>query len=278
MDFLPALVLLAVVGVLGLERVLADRPVWRRAVRWGWGLLLGFSVLFNVLVSVENYAYAACSLGTTLAQEGRVPEAIHVFEKALRIKPDCAEAHNNLGATLGQAGKLPEAIDQYEQALRIKPDDADAHNNLGNALAQAGKVDEAIDQYEQALRIKPDDAEAHNNLGNALMQAGKVDEAIGHYEQAIRISPDFAEVRYNLGLVLVQQGRVPEAVEQLVAGTERVDHDDLKVGSVKWRVVVPAIPKDDQLALQRFARAFSKTKNRLGRKRPRMDTVLDAAS
>ena len=60
-EFLPTLVLLAVVGILSLERALAptsesgqaDHPVWRRAVRWGWSLLLGFSVAFNLLVSVE---------------------------------------------------------------------------------------------------------------------------------------------------------------------------------------------------------------------------------
>ncbi|MGD1021105.1 MAG: hypothetical protein ABSA12_17510, partial [Verrucomicrobiia bacterium] len=36
-EFLPTLVLLAVVGILGLERTLADRPVWRRAARLIWG-------------------------------------------------------------------------------------------------------------------------------------------------------------------------------------------------------------------------------------------------
>ena len=66
MEFLPALVLLAVVGILGLERALAGQPVWRRAVRWGWGLLLGFSVAFNLLASVEHCAEAHYNLGTAL--------------------------------------------------------------------------------------------------------------------------------------------------------------------------------------------------------------------
>ena len=39
-DFCPALVLLAVVGILGLERALASRPAWRLAARGVWGLLL----------------------------------------------------------------------------------------------------------------------------------------------------------------------------------------------------------------------------------------------
>ena len=134
-DFLPALVLLAVVGILGLERALADRPVWRRAARWGWGLLLGFSVAFNLLVGVENYAYAGCALGTVLAEEGRrAGSDPHLRESA----PDQARLRRGArrsGERLAQAGRLPEAIAHYEQALRIKPDYAEAHNNLGIALA-----------------------------------------------------------------------------------------------------------------------------------------------
>ncbi len=138
-DFLPALVLLAVVGILALERALADRAVLRRAARCGWGLLLGFSVAFSVLASVDYYAHAGCSVATMLALKGRVPEAIRVFETVLRIEPDYAEAHNNLGLALAQTGKIEEAIAQYEQALRIKPDYAEAHYSFGAALADAGQ-------------------------------------------------------------------------------------------------------------------------------------------
>jgi tetratricopeptide (TPR) repeat protein len=142
MDFLPALVLMAVVGILGLERTmaptsesgLANRPVRRRASRWGWIVLLGFSVGFNVLVSVKNYAYAECSLGTMLSLRGRVPEAIRVFKNALRIEPDYAEGHDGLGIALWQAGKRQEAIQEYERALRLKPDHFEAHFNLAGTI------------------------------------------------------------------------------------------------------------------------------------------------
>ena len=247
LDFLPALLLLAGMGVFGLERVLANRPVQRRAVRWGWGLLLGFSVAFNLLVTAEHYAEVHNNLGSDLSQAGKVQEAIREFEyalrlepdsadahiglgtamsklgrsedairhweEALRIKPDYAEAHYNLGLTAQQSGRLPEAVEHYEQVLRIKPDDLEAHHNLGVALGQAGRSREAMEQWEQVLRINPDSAEAHNNLGLALAQLGRVTEAMGHWEQALRINPDFAEAHANLGLALVQLGRVPEAIE-----------------------------------------------------------------
>jgi tetratricopeptide (TPR) repeat protein len=218
-DFLPALVLLALVGILGCERALAtpgawlaDRSVRRRAVRWGWGLLLGFSVAFNVLVSLKSYAYAGCSVGTMLALKGRAPEAIRIFENALRIEPDYADAHNSLGAALVQTGKIQEAIPHLEQALRIKPDFAEAYNSLGTALYQTGKREEAIEHYQQALRINPDYAEAHYNLATAFLLEGKVSDAIGHYEQALRIKPDFAEAHCDLGVVLARSGQIEEAI------------------------------------------------------------------
>jgi tetratricopeptide (TPR) repeat protein len=204
-DFLPALLLLAVVGILGLERVLADRPVWRRAARWGWGVLLGFSVAFNLLVSVVNYGHAGCALAGVLEFEGRVPEAIPIFEKALRISPDDAEGHGRLAHALLQAGKVREAIGHYEQALRIKSDYAEIHNDVGTIYLAEGKLSDAIGHYEQALRIKPDFANVHYNLGFALEQEGKLKEAIGHYKQAVQINPDFTEARNALTRLQARQ-------------------------------------------------------------------------
>ena len=211
-DFLPTLVLLAVVGILSVERALTDRPVRRRALRWGWGLLLGFSVAFNLLAGVEHSAELQTALGNQLLQAGNVSEAFEHYQQALRIDPDYANAHESLGNALVQLGRLPEANVQYQQALRIKPDDPETHYNLGTAFTLEGKTSDAIGQYEQALRVKPDFAEAHYNCGVALEQVGRVPEAIAHYKEALRIKPDLAEAHNNLGAALAHTGRVEEAI------------------------------------------------------------------
>ena len=219
-EFLPALMVLAVLGILGLERALAptsksgeaDRPVWRRAVRWGWGLLLGFSVAFNLLASVERYAEAHYDVGTARLQVGRVHEAIEQFEQALRLKPDYAKAHNNLGNALLQSGNVGEAIGHFRQALQIQPDYAMAHNNLAGVLVNSGNVQEAIAHYEQALQIDPDFVEVRYNLGLVLLQQGRVPAALEQFDRALRLKPDWAEAHYNLAVALEQAGRVQEAL------------------------------------------------------------------
>ena len=61
-------------------------------------------------------------------------------------------------------GKLDEAIDAYNKALSIKPDYAEAHNNMGNVLRDLGKLNEAIDAYNRALSIKPNQRMPHNGV------------------------------------------------------------------------------------------------------------------
>src|SRR3989442_5195390 len=77
----------------------------------------------------------------------------------------------------------------YRRALKIKPDFAEALNDLGNALARQGQLAGAIDHYRQALKIKPDFAKAASNLGLALAQQGKLAEVVEHSRRAQVAAP-----------------------------------------------------------------------------------------
>ena len=213
-ELLPALVLLAVVGILGLEHALVARPGWRRAARCGWGALLAFSVGCNLLMSIEHYSNNLIVHGNVLMKGKQTNEAIQQYEHALRISPAAVDAHINLGLALVQLGRMAEAIAHYEAAIRINPDHVEAHNNLGHALAQTGRMAEAIAHYEQAVRLRPDYALAHTNLGIALVQTGRAQEAVDQFETVLRINPDSAETCTNLGNVLFQMGRFREAAEK----------------------------------------------------------------
>jgi tetratricopeptide (TPR) repeat protein len=142
---------------------------------------------------------------------GKNDVAVDLIIKALAIKPDFAEAHNNLGNALQELGKLDEAVASYHKALAIKPNYSKAHNNLGIALQDLGKLDEAVASYHKALAIKPDFPEAHNNLGNALKDLWKLDEAVASYRKALALNPDYAKAHYNLGIALQDLGRQEEA-------------------------------------------------------------------
>ena len=137
-------------------------------------------------------------MGVIAYQEGDAHRAIELIGKAIALRPDYAEAHNNLGIALKNQGKLEAAVAAYHKALELKPDYVKAHNNLGNVLKNQGKLDGAVAACRKALELKPDYAKAHNNLGNVLKDQGKLDEAVASYHKALELKPDYTVAHSNL--------------------------------------------------------------------------------
>ena len=120
-----------------------------------------------------------------LYKHGKFQEALVQGEALAKQFPNAPFPPNLLGAVNTGLGRMEQAVAGYAKALQIKPDFAEAHNNLGNALTKLGKPEEAVGSYSKALQFKPDFAEAHNNLGNALTNLGKPEEAVASSFRAI---------------------------------------------------------------------------------------------
>ncbi|OHE87692.1 MAG: hypothetical protein A3G75_03405, partial [Verrucomicrobia bacterium RIFCSPLOWO2_12_FULL_64_8] len=105
---------------------------------------------------------------------------------------------------------LEEAIAAYQRAIELKPDFADAHNDLGIALQTQGKFDQAIASYQRALRLNPEHAEAYNNLGLTFYDQGRAADARGAYRLALAIMPQYADAHLNYALTLLLQGNFSE--------------------------------------------------------------------
>jgi Flp pilus assembly protein TadD len=201
LDFLAALMLLAVMGILGLERALVGSPVWRRIARWGWCLLLTYSIVFNILASVEAHAAANYFVGNFLLNQRQVDKAVKHFQKALALQPESANFHKSLADALCREGRMDEAIIQYQKALEIKPDFAEAHNDLAYGLLQIGRMNEAITHFQRALEIQQS-YEAYYNLGYAFRRKGMAAEAMACFQKAIELQPQFIPAQRNLAWML----------------------------------------------------------------------------
>src|SRR4030095_660582 len=70
----------------------------------------------------------------------------------------------NYGTELLSQGKVDEAIAMYQRALKLNAEDEEVHFNLGYAYAMQGRTEDAIKHYAEALKIFPEYVEAHNNL------------------------------------------------------------------------------------------------------------------
>ena len=77
------------------------------------------------------------------------------YARALDIRPDYPQAHNNLGAILLQRGDVAGALGHDLEAVRADPAYAEAHGNLARAYAAEGRYDEAVAAAEDAVRLAP---------------------------------------------------------------------------------------------------------------------------
>ena len=166
----------------------------------------------RALVIRPEHAEIHNNLGNALNKLGKPEEAIASFKQALLYKSDYAEAHNNLGNALNKLGKPEEAIASFKRALFISPYFSEAFSNLGNTFKQIGRLEEAVASFKQALSINPGDAEDYNNLGFALQELGRQEEAVASFKRALSINPGDAEGHNNLGYALQELGRQEEAV------------------------------------------------------------------
>jgi len=152
-------------------------------------------------------------LGAVFKLTGRISESLIVSQKAVKINPQDADAHNNLGIILQEMGRLEQAEVSLRQALALKKNYAEAYYNLGNVLKGLGRLKEAEASYRKGVSIRPNFPELHNNLGNTLKELGRLEDAETSFRKVVALQPDYAEAQSNLGMAQQELGRLKESEE-----------------------------------------------------------------
>ena len=163
----------------------------------------------NVVEGVDTQLQARAwfSVGYLYGEEDKRKAAIDAYDKAIRLKPDLAEAYNNRGSAKSDLGQYQAALADYNEAIRLDPDFANPYNGRGNAKYGLGQPGEALADYNEAIRLKPDFAHAYNGRGNVKDDLGQPAEALADYNEAIRLDPGLAEAYNNRGLIKANLGQ-----------------------------------------------------------------------
>jgi len=159
-----------------------------------------------------EFAEAWANLGCVLVNDRQFDEAIQVYQWLAQLRPTDAAPHYALGILLRELGRLDEAIAAFSSATQFQGDLVDAHTRLGAALRSVGRLEEAMAAYSKAIAIRPDCADAWNDLANVLRDKGLLDEAIAHYARAAELKGDDGVIQFNLGNALYHQERFAEAL------------------------------------------------------------------
>jgi len=196
LDFIPALTLLAVLGLLEILRQVGASPIVRGII--SAALIFSIGVAWLLAVALATF-YRGAESAFTSAMAGRLDEAAAKYERLCRINPDFkGQAELSIGTAMLGGERQAEGIGYLNAATRDDPSLAPAHFNLGQAYLQQGRFAEAAAAFGRAAALDPYDGVAEEEEGVALFKEGHVEEAIGHEKAAARIQPTLDIARKDL--------------------------------------------------------------------------------
>jgi len=162
---------------------------WQRWNDYGIGLFLqgdlkGSQAAFEKVAEADpQNPDGWVNIGRAALQEGDLPRARTVLEKALLLSPKLARANFFYGGLLKTAGDYDHAAERFKIVLDQYPRDRVALNNLGRVLFLERKYQDATKVLEQVLAIDPEDLQAHYNL--MLCYNGLGDEKMAKEHQTL---------------------------------------------------------------------------------------------
>ena len=129
---------------------------------------------------------------------GRNIETETLLRRIINLAPNEYLPVNELGRFLAEQGRFPEAIEMFEQAILLNEAVPQNFSLLGDAMAVIGRSADALTSYQRALQLNPGDAHALAGQGHMLRIEGNRSDAVASYEKCTKLQPEFGDAWWNL--------------------------------------------------------------------------------
>ena len=171
----------------------------------------------------EKYARARYYLNTAGNWDHRNLSA-RLFEEAIAIAPDFAEAHSGLARTYyaminhpreDAKARLAQAREHAEHALRLDSSLPEAHAVMGVVAFYDWRWEDAEREFTKAVMLSPSNEFAVERYAMFLAARGRVQEGITQLMKVRRLDPLSPFVAYSLASLLTYDGRYDEALVEV---------------------------------------------------------------
>ena len=168
--------------------------------------------------------------GKDAEEAGQLPEAIKLFESAVKADPKYCDAMDNLGLSLRRTGKIDEAIGWYRKSIAILPKNGTSRMNLAAALRMKKAYAESAVEYQALIDLIPDDPEGYYGLATVKFDLNKDQEAVVPLLEAEKLylkinSPYAPDAQRMLGGAYYRLEQWPDAVKYLTLAVEATPVD-----------------------------------------------------
>jgi adenylate cyclase len=161
-------------------------------------------------------------------EQASVDEALAT---ALRLDPDCYDAHAIAGAVAIGRRDYEKAIVHLERAIELDPDAywpagmvVQAYDALGEREATAAADRRSLARCEKILADEPDHSGALGFLVTSLAGLGDAERAREWTLRALLFDPDNARLHYNLACAMATLLDADTAVDLIEPWIDKVSH------------------------------------------------------
>jgi eukaryotic-like serine/threonine-protein kinase len=202
-------------------------------------------------------ALKALSQADALRAQGKRPEALALFKKAIDLDPEFALAHARIGTLYSNLFENMLAAEHRTRAFELRARASERERfyiesiYYSNVIYDSAKARTTLDTWRQTY---PHDATPLNNLGVQEGGNGHLVEAAAHYRSAAALDPGLELVRTNLINVLMMLNQLDEAATTLKEGIARFG----ETPQLHEAAMELAFARDDESELARLKEEESK--------------------
>lgn len=228
-------------------QLLGERSLYSEVLQ-AHTLLLSIALSLQAWCALPQGAPAASSpdvlehSARTALERGDFAAAVRDFRLALISSPRSASLHAGLGTALAGQGMLNEAIDEQTRALRLKPADPAMHRALASLLYRAGNYARARSELQPLVAANPQDLASAMLLGYVDIKLDRSAESLSILAPLETAHRDNLDLIYALAFAMIQTGNIADGAPRMervagirksadawmVAGIARFDHKQFR--------------------------------------------------
>jgi tetratricopeptide (TPR) repeat protein len=193
------------------------------------------NILMNALAQNKDSIEILNALGDLTYLSEEFHDAIHFYEKSLRIFSQQPDILFNVALIHKDSGNLVKALEAYTRVLEIRPNDIECLNNRGNIFRELSLFEKAYLDLNKANEVIGNDVTINSdtlepwviylNLGNVLILKGRYEEANIFFDKGLALKPASFELQRSKGVVLFHLAQYQEATNHYHKALEIKPHD-----------------------------------------------------
>ncbi len=187
----------------------------------------------------EAYETAAGSAQGALSPKEAFPRAKAAAMRAVELDPTLGEPHVSLAwSSFVFDRDWTTAENQFQRAIRLSPNYATAHENYATFLARMGRFDESLREARRAQELDPLSLSGNTMMGIHMGLARRDAEAIPWFRRVLAVDPTFLRAHFGLGLALVHEKKYDEAITELRKAVELSEGGAAQMGALGYAYAV----------------------------------------